>query len=80
MQKICKRRLDLKIDGLTMDLEEDFLSVHFLGEGGMWCLIAPQLQVRSIENAEKNPKEIDNWARNSDISMAVELHRAGPWS
>jgi hypothetical protein len=44
--------------------------------GWRWHLVgktATQLQVRSIENAEKNPKEIDNWACSSGISMGHRL-------
>ena len=67
----------LKIDGLKMDLEEDFPSVPFLSwhleceTSSLGLVTATQLQVRSIENAEKNPKEIDNWACSSGISMGV---------
>lgn len=59
-----------------MDLEEDFPSVPQFWVFG-WHLVVnhcnKKLQVRSIENAEKNPKEIDNWAGSSGISMGHRL-------
>lgn len=41
--------------------------------GEIWAVFQQQVKVKSLENAEKNPKAIDSW-----IESISELHRCKP--